>query len=59
MEEFNYPSEDDETATTDNPNSQKVTHKHGIRAKMLVFLHHVENEVLLLQKHWQSAKRRP
>ena len=37
MEEFNYPSEDDETATTNNPNSQKVTHKHGIRARCWCF----------------------
>ncbi|MFM9152852.1 MAG: hypothetical protein ACKOPC_04485 [Methylocystis sp.] len=37
MEEFNYPSEDDETATTNNPNSQKVTHKHGIRARCWYF----------------------
>ena len=37
MEEFNYPSEDDETATTNNPNSQQVTHKHGIRARCWYF----------------------
>ena len=37
MEEFNYPSEDDEVETTINSNLQKVTHKHGIRATCWYF----------------------
>ena len=37
MEEFNYPSDDDEIETTINTNSQKVTHKHGIRARCWCF----------------------
>ena len=37
MEEFNYPSEDDDIEITINTNSQKVTHKHGIRARCSCF----------------------
>ena len=37
MEEFNYPSGDDEVETTIKSNLLKATHKHGIRATCWYF----------------------